>query len=142
MVNSVYWNIGNLLFDNPNCRNDIWNDGYMVELNFEAEEIEFKLHPYTQCNEEPTIRLMTENQKNQFERSIEELNRTIASPVEINKALDVLSSFTPWTNRLLLAAFVRGLLPSFLSAKRILNIKNRISCESHYDLTIRELKRK
>ena len=147
----IIYGLGNLLFDNPNCRNDIWNDGYMVELNFEAEEIEFRLHPYTQCNEEPTIRLMTENQKNQFERSIEELNRTIASPVEINKALDayskrmrkfVLSSFTPWTNRLLLAAFVRGFLPSFLSAKRILNIKNRISCESHYDLTIRELKRK
>ncbi|MCS2815130.1 CapA family protein [Bacteroides ovatus] len=83
----IIYGLGNLLFDNPNCRNGIWNDGYMVELNFEAEEIEFSLHPYTQCNEEPTIRLMTENQKNQFERSIEELNCTIASPVEINKAL-------------------------------------------------------
>lgn len=145
----IIYGLGNLLFDNPNSRHSIWNEGYMVQINFD-EEITFDLHPYTQCNEEPNICLMNEEQKKSFKNKILDLNRIIASPKELIKALDVysiknrkfiLSSFTPWTNRLLLAAFIRGLLPSFLSTKRILNIKNRISCESHYDLTIRELKR-
>lgn len=145
----IIYGLGNLLFDNPNSRHSIWNEGYMVQINFD-EEITFDLHPYTQCNEEPNICLMNEEQKKSFKNKILDLNRIIASPKELIKALDaysiknrkfILSSFTPWTNRLLLAAFIRGLLPSFLSTKRILNIKNRISCESYYDLTIRELKR-
>lgn len=145
----IIYGLGNLLFDNPNSRYSIWNEGYMVQINFD-EKITFDLHPYTQCNEEPNICLMNEEQKKSFKNKILDLNRIIASPKELMKALDaysiknrkfILSSFTPWTNRLLLAAFIRGLLPSFLSTKRIINIKNRISCESHYDLTIRELKR-
>lgn len=145
----IIYGLGNLLFDNLNSRYSIWNEGYMVQINFD-EKITFDLHPYTQCNEEPNICLMNEEQKKSFKNKILDLNRIIASPKELMKALDaysiknrkfILSSFTPWTNRLLLAAFIRGLLPSFLSTKRILNIKNRISCESHCDLTIRELKR-
>lgn len=93
---------------------------------------------------------MNEEQKKSFNDKINKLNRIIASPQKLNNSLDsysirmrkfILSSFTPWTNRLLLAAFIRGLLPSFLSSKRMLTIKNRISCESHYDLTMQELKR-
>lgn len=145
----IIYGLGNLLFDNPNIRHRIWNEGYMVQINFD-EGITFDLHPYTQCNEEPNICLMNEEQKKSFKNKILDLNRIIASPKELIKAFDaysiknrkfILSSFTPWTNRLLLAAFLRGLLPAFLSTKRILNIKNRISCESHYDLTMHELKR-
>lgn len=145
----IVYGLGNFLFDNPGSRHCIWNEGYMVQIKFD-EEISFDLHPYTQCNENPTVCPMNEEQKKSFNDKINKLNRIIASPQKLNNSLDsysirmrkfILSSFTPWTNRLLLAAFIRGLLPSFLSSKRMLTIKNRISCESHYDLTMQELKR-
>lgn len=145
----IIYGLGNLLFDNPSFRHCIWNEGYMVQINFN-EDISFNLHPYVQCNEEANICLMNEKQTIFFKKRILDLNKIISSPKELNQALDsfsrgkrkfILSSFTPWTNRLLIAAYIRGLLPSFLTEKRLLNIKNRISCESHYDLTIHELKR-
>lgn len=58
----IVYGLGNFLFDNPGSRHCIWNEGYMVQINFD-EEISFDLHPYTQCNEKPNVCPMNEEKK-------------------------------------------------------------------------------
>lgn len=147
----IFYGIGNFLFDNPRLRNNIWNEGYMVELDFSQLGVEYKIYPYNQCNETPIVELLNDDANESFINRIHELNSIILSDTVLSTTLDsyieinskfILSSFTPWTNRIFIAAFVRGLLPSFLSKKQKKHIKSRIMCESHFDITLRELSKK
>lgn len=145
----IFYGLGNFLFDSPSTTHGIWNEGFMLELEF-TSSIKYKLYPYNQCNEKPNIELLDQKERLLFDKRILELNNIILSPNKLIKAMDsyaslhrkyILSSFTPWNNKLFKSAYIRGMIPSFLSKKQKLNIINRISCESHYDLTLNELKR-
>ena len=48
----------------------------------------------------------------------------------------------PYSNRWFVAAYMRGLLPSFINEKRLLRMINYVDCEAHRDRLLRMLKRK
>ena len=56
------------------------------------------------------------------------------------KAKKYISCIEPYSNRYLNALYVRGLLPSFITKKKLLLIKNYILCESHLDCLANSIK--
>lgn len=146
----IFYGIGNFLFDRVNTRNSIWNEGYLVKLLFKDKDIDCQLLPYKQCNETASVNFMNEEEKNIFEKKINELNEIIKDDKLLEK--NVLSFYDsneviyrmalePYSNRFTRALWKRGLLPSFLTKERILLLQNLITCESHYERMVHLLKK-
>lgn len=143
----IFYGIGNFCFDIiPTRINTIWNKGYMVELGFDDKVI-FKIHPYTQCDGIPSIRLLS---KEAFDEDIHRLNNIIASHQSLSSAIETyynsvtdfeLSLLEPYRGKILIKLFRRGLLPKFIKNSKISTILNRIDCESHRDKMIFSLKK-
>lgn len=144
----IFYGIGNLCFDIvPTRVNTIWNKGYMVELEF-GEEVTFKIYPYSQCEEVPSIKLQPEEI---FNRHLDYLNSIISSPQLLTKETDayyssfvetVLSLLEPYRGRVLMKLYNLGLLPKFIQRSKISTILNQIDCESHKDRMTYALKKK
>ena len=122
----IFYGLGNFLFDHLKERYSIWNTGFMVELDFN-DCLSFKIIPYNQCNESPSVTLMRSDSLAAFEQSVNELNRVISDSQLLsekwiqwinNNSSYFLSIFQPYNNRILRALYCRHLLPSFLTKKR------------------------
>lgn len=150
MYNSrpIFYGIGNFCFDIIPTRVDtIWNKGYMVELEF-GEQVTFKLYPYTQCGEIPSVKLLTNGA---FDSDLTKLNKIISSHEMLaretenyyNSCIDSeLSILEPYRGRVLMKLFHFGLLPKCIKKSKISSILNRVDCESHRDRMIYSLKKK
>jgi poly-gamma-glutamate synthesis protein (capsule biosynthesis protein) len=137
----IFYGIGNFCFDWENHRNGIWNEGYMVNLNFNEDKCIFELLPYIQCNNTPDIEIMKD--KTIFNNSIEKLNAIIASDDLLQESFEefcikasknIKLVFEPYSNRYLMALYNRRLLPSFITKKKKIILLNLVRCESHYDI--------
>lgn len=138
----IFYGLGNFLFDHCIYRNHIWNEGYMVTLNFSKDRQTFILHPYNQCNELPTVTLMNENERMSFEKNIKRLNNIIVNEPQLQKEHEVWMKrtsksmqtiFEPYTTRIGRMLFNHGILPSMIDKKKKYRILNYINCESHLD---------
>lgn len=152
----IFYGLGNFCFDGNRCHGKkMWHEGYMVSLkmekNLEQKNISFSLYPYIQCKDSPVIKQMTDTEKQRFNKTILELNTIILDDKKLetsysawcsSKFDDFELSLTPYTNRLLISLWRRKMLPSFLPVTRILNILNKIECESHRDVFLKFLKHK
>ena len=147
----IFYGLGNLLFDHLKHRNNIWNEGYMVGLEFAASKKTYKLLPYTQCSKGPTVSFMDTEQNKEFCNKIEVLNRIIVNDNSLRKKYDEyatkkcrdsISIFAPWQSRITRALFNRGYLPMMVNKRRLSIIKNYITCESHRDLVIKAIQNK
>ena len=142
----IFYGIGNFLFDHISARNSIWNEGYMVVLNFGSDGIQYELIPYSHCTEKLGVKILTDNSK--FQAAIAEMNGIIADDEKLrvrhksfmdNTKYNYLPSFEPYQNRYLRGLYIRNLLPSSLSKKRILRLLNILECEAHIERTIHAL---
>lgn len=137
----IIYGLGNFCFDKDNKRNSIWNEGYMVALNFTKDyKLTFEYIPYIQCNEKPGVFMLRDNQA--FYESLDKLNKTIANPAELQNALNTyykecakkyLSAFEPYSSKITRKFYHMGYLPSTLDEYRSLLLYNYIECESHLD---------
>lgn len=135
----IFYGLGNFCFDNPKKRNNIWNEGYLVELTFSVSKTGFVIHPYRQCDENAKIMMLP---LNEYDVRITELNSIITDNTRLIKFTEqyynscmrsVSLLFEPVRNKYILAAQKRGWLPSFLSKKQKIKLQNNILCESHKD---------
>lgn len=135
----ILYGLGNFLFDNPNYRDSIWNEGFMVSIDFSSNNPSILLYPYTQCSSEPLIKLLD---KNVFDDRLREINDIISNQNLLKLYLNNYYNsqignysqiFEPVRNRYYLYAKKRGWVPSLISNKRKLTAINYISCESHRD---------
>lgn len=139
----IFYGLGNFLFDWEGRRNGLWNEGYMVSLDLvKGQKTTFRLFPYTQCNEEPVVKLMQDNALVLFEKRIQELNDIIADDMRLknsweswikNNSKYIMMDYQPYCSRITQGLFVRGILPSFISKKKKYSIIDHIECESHLD---------
>lgn len=145
----IFYGIGNFLFDWDGERNSIWNEGYMVELNFD-DNISWKLIPYVQCAEKPIVELMVGDKMKEFYSQVKKLSTIITDDEKLVATYSNLINlkspgqkivFTPYTNRYLRVLAYRGWIPSFLNNKKISEIINYIACESHRDISLSILQR-
>lgn len=141
----IFYGLGNLCFDSPSKRNDIWNEGYMVKIVFK-KDILFEIIPYTQCDKEAKVSIMDFNF---IKKRIDRLNRLLVIPNELNECTENYYFKTayyygnvlePIRSRYYLALKKRGLLPSLISNRRKVIAENYICCESHRDKLIWWLK--
>ena len=140
----IFYGLGNFCFDNKKYRDNIWNDGFMVELIFANSKISFQLHPYIQSNKSPQVLPLEGELLKKFKLKLSALNKII----DENNTLDqhhknFLSKnntytklgFEPYQGRLMSSLYYRGFLPSFLK-KNKLKILSNIQCESHRERII------
>lgn len=141
----IFYGLGNFCFDDPKSRNGIWNEGYMVVLD--TFDCSFKVIPYKQCVDRPSVQLLYD--KVDFEKQLNELNSIIKNQKNL---MDVFVEFvskhkkgyrarlSPYSNIYIRELAVRGLIPSFVSDKKIIEMINSVECEAHRDCLIKALK--
>lgn len=137
----IFYGLGNFCFDWPHYSNEFWNYGYMVQLDLD-DDINFKLIPYNQCSEEPAVKILSKEEQHSFKCEIEQLNATIVDSERLEDNVRRLykrsvngeiSWLEPYSGRLLSKLYSMKLLPSVITSKNSIKIKNRINCESHRD---------
>lgn len=143
----IFYGIGNFCFDKPKFRNAMWNEGFLVKLEF-GDYIGFEIIPCFQCSVEAKIIIQTVDQ---FKDRIIELNKTITNQEAlkleakkkyaqgVNKYSKI---FEPIRNKYYLVLRQKGWLPSFISKTRKLQAEDYICCEAHRDSIIDYLQRK
>lgn len=143
----IFYGLGNFCFDRKTQRNSFWNEGYMVKLTMDFGLILFELIPYVQGNEEPGVSVITE--KSSFEDSIKKLNEIIADDKRLREehqhwmtktSKAYLTALEPYSSRISVGLFVRGLFPSFLTKRKKCRLLNLLECESHLERIIHSLK--
>lgn len=134
----IFYGLGNFCFDDPKSKSGIWNEGYMVQLQFN-NTVGFRIHPYLQCREKACVKLL---EPFSYDKRIEELNGIIANPEQLHKyqeeyyrqdAKKYKEMFEPLDLHPIRALRKRGWFPSFISKKRKALAMNFIQCESHRD---------
>lgn len=135
----IFYGLGNFYFDNPKKRGCPWNMGLLLSMDF-GESIRFEVLPFTQCDEQPDIRM---GAYDVVAEEIDRLNRIIADDVKLQDAYDEmvmkatpLSPMQPYTSHYVRALYHRGLLPDLISKKKKATILNSIRCETHRELLI------
>ena len=120
----------------------------MVNLIFSTDIINFQLIPYTQCNEEPKVKLITDNDT--FHKRVEELNSIIADDTKLNQLYNQLveercenvrSLLGPYTNRYLKYLVKRLGGPYLKSNRSYIHLLAHLQCEAHNDIFIDGLRK-
>lgn len=136
----IFYGIGNFCFEKI-CSSveDLWYQGYLVEIIFENNRLTFKLHPYRQLAEVPIVELLPHDI---YSKELQTLNSIISDSQELLKlnknyykksAKTISSMFEPIQNRYLNALQRKGWFPSLIFEKRLLWFTNYINCESHFE---------
>ena len=145
----IFYGLGNFLFDWEGKRNCIWNEGYMVSLVFFKTKVDFRLIPYTQCNERVIVSPMTDSETTTFYSKIELLNAIIQDDDELKKCHENRMAqetpmyrllLQPYSSRIAKWLYNRGLLPSVITEYRRLGYIDYLECESHLERMLYTLK--
>ncbi len=148
----ILYSLGNFLFDAETHFSGIatpWHTGMIAELNVNKSGIDFDLHPFVQNAEEAGLRSLTAAERNEFEETIEKLNKTIQQDELLADSFDdycarmnkMYSSYIePHSSQILHALRNRKLLPSMLSGRKKRLLLNLTRCEAHRDVLIKTLK--
>lgn len=145
----IVYSLGNFIFDGNN-RKSFWNKGAAAVLKVNGSNVELQLVPYTQCDDEVGVHLLTEEAtkvwlekeqlkseliqddaqlKQKFEAFVSENERMYRSYLEPNKSA--------W----ILAAKNRGFLPRTVKGHKRLLFWNIIRAEAHRDILLELLSR-
>lgn len=134
----VFYGLGNFCFDWPGRRNTTWNEGYLVGLDLNKDEIDFKILPYRQCDEKAGLTYLDEDL---FKDRLDEINAVIADNAMLERKTEeylaasyntLIHVFEPqW--RLFGALKRRGLIGFALNENKGLQFRDFIDCESHRD---------
>ena len=134
----IFYGIGNFCFDRDKARNSIWNYGFAVVIKYE-KDVTFEIHPYEQCNMEASIKGIPYDK---FIHDIMCLNSIIEDNSRLEDAFDnfilskkmnFLTKIIPFENRWIKALFRRNYLGTWFSEKKLVELKNITTCESHLE---------
>ena len=71
----IFYGLGNFLFHRPEVSYAQWHDGYLVELQLSGGEISgMHIHPYSQSERQPGIRLLDGTERDYFMSELKALN--------------------------------------------------------------------
>lgn len=144
----LIYSLGNFVFDyKPKYRKGPWTEGMSIILTLENKESDFsfELIPHFQGREEnPSLRLMTGQEKEKFLRKIEDLSKDIINDEVFfrkwNQYLQTQERFYLSSlyvdNIYLRALFIKGILPISLLRKRHNRLLlNLMRCETHHEIS-------
>lgn len=146
----IIYGLGNLCFDSlkPNPP-DYWKEGYVAIFEID-DKISYKFMPYDQCGENAIVHFKEDT--TQFENRIKEINDIISSEDLLNKHFiarcsDCQNNYNLfieplYNNKVTSYLFLKKILPSIWSSKKLMVLFNVINCESHKDILINAIKSK
>lgn len=146
----IFYGLGNFCFDRNKERGSKWNEGYMVIIQFADSNVNYRIIPFTQCDEKPAVVLMDEEKKSAFTERISQINKTIIDPKEIylefQKKVDSLYEYRllalePFNSRIINLLQQKCLFPRLIKRKQRKSMLVRISCESNRETLIWVLKK-
>ena len=136
----IFYGLGNFFFDRASKRNSKWNQGLLLRLELTNGKIDYRLIPYTQCNEEAVIEI---REYETVKQEIESLNSIIADDSLLEQefgkmvaAAKPLYPFLPFGNKVIRSLYFRGWLKNIISKKNIALIENHVSCETHREVLL------
>lgn len=144
----IIYSLGNFLFANKSKRNDYWNRGLVVSLNFHSDSCDFSFTHINQCNGDLGVQEVSDEESALRNKEIKELNRIINDDTLLKEEYrKFLSSnyrlyrafLEPHANRYLQFLQNRHLLPSLWSKRKKTYLLNLIRCEAHRDVVINYL---
>lgn len=136
----IVYGLGNFCFDRPNERGGIWNEGYMLQLCFEDGVIKINTYPYVQCDNNPSVDLMTGDKEILFQKQLKQINDVISSDEDLTRVIDMFMSkterfyryhFAPYRSRIGRFLFSKGLLPYGIPKATWSELRDFLFCESH-----------
>ena len=145
----IFYGLGNFCFDKYKAENNpFWEDGYAVTIYFD-EEINFELHPYSQCSEDYCGVSFLEDRL-VFNEKLLKLNNIISDDIVLKDAFERMAVGKSQTLKALLAPYSgillkimqKGLIPSFVNKQRLQRLLAFVQCESHHDILVEYLKQK
>ena len=149
---TIFYGLGNFFFDDyrpKRNRSTLWNYGYIVSLDMNSQGIQSRAIPYKQCLDSKETTLLHRQEAALFEKEMETLSAIIADEKILSEEFDkwcasqqgnVITCFSPYSNRILNALCRRNLLPNFITRKKRLVLYNAIRCEAHRDVAINVLR--
>lgn len=146
----IVYSLGNFVFDSDR-RDSIWNYGASVILTINEEKISLELHPYCQCNTEVGIKILKKNDRttwlnNENSKSLiiqdDKLLYEQFKKFSLKKEKLYRNYLEPKSNRIILAAKNKGILPKRIDNEKCMLYTNLIRTESHRDLLLNILQNK
>lgn len=143
----IFYGLGNFCFDDDVSRNSSWNEGYMVKLSLEKDNIGYDIIPYKQCDDEPGVHLLPETA---FDETLKKLNDIIADKDKLMKAFESYCDSTSrgyelaassYKNRVLRGLVSRGFIKQPLVEHLLTQLYDYIACESHRDRFLRAIEK-
>ena len=147
----IFYGLGNFCFDNPEFRNNSWNEGYLVMLDFAKTNIVFKLHPYLQCSKSANVKLLQGDLADSFREKISIFNISIQDKYVLEskyqtflntKKDEIRGAFSPYSDRFTKALCHRHFIPAFHSKKKKKLLLAYLQCESHYAAVLNYFKKR
>lgn len=144
----IFYGIGNFCMDDSRFRNHMWNEGFLVDIEF-GKNVEFVIIPFTQGDESENVQCMAGDRVLEFQNHLHLLNTLIEDPVklkiEYNRWVEKSSNgylldLVPYSGKILRKLVSKGLIPKFLTKRRALSLYNNIQCESHRDRLLAVIK--
>lgn len=141
----IFYGLGNFCFDRNGKRENIWNEGYMVKMDFLGGEIRSEVIPYVQCDGKAAVVLMDAQKIKEFDDNIKAINSVISNRERTELQMDTISEtvgegrlkqLEPFKNRIIRKLQKWGVLPSFVDKNTLMILNNVIRCESHRELLL------
>lgn len=134
----IFYGLGNFCFDLPHKVDSVWYYGFALELNFTKDNMAYKLLPYSQCLESPSVRILDQKDRLSFESDIAHKNKIISDDFELdrqyrlylNKNISAMS-LSPFTGGILWKLAWHNIIPNLVSKSYLRNIGNILRCRSH-----------
>ena len=142
----IFYSLGNFIFDfKERYRKGIWTIGMALHLKISKSEVDFNLIPFEQGKSEcPTLKLITGNNLNEFNKGIENLNRIIIHDRlffdtwerQLKKEKTNYMADLTIQNRYVRAAMARKIIPflNFHDKGHLLLLSNLLRCEAHNEI--------
>jgi poly-gamma-glutamate synthesis protein (capsule biosynthesis protein) len=147
---TIFYSLGNFLFDSKNYKPDIWYFGFAVRLNVtKTLELTFEIIPYKQSYIDVGIKILNKLEKDHFNNDLKKINAIIQDDFILeqkfnafinNELAGTYKNFLEPLNFKVFETFQKlGFMPSFLNKKKKRLYLNLIRCESHRDVVIKLL---
>lgn len=134
----IMYGLGNFFFPGSNHSPESWKYGYAVQLNL-SEKIGFEMIPYEQNENGIVIRDegVFQQEINKFSIPIgdDEILQELFDAYVLKNEYYIKTQFFPsfLNNRYIKALANRGFLGKLFSGDSLYSIKNKVTCESHYE---------
>lgn len=147
----IFYGLGNFCFDwKARAKgSSLWNEGYMVQLEFSGTEVSYKTIPYIQGSDSPGIHILDTEEQEKWNRQYDAISNVIKDEKTLQDEYETFVSkndkvyslnIQPYSSRIMMSMYMRNLLPSLLSKRKMSVLLNMLVCESHYDRMIHMLK--